>query len=75
MVLASLLGMPAPVAAGLGYAAVFGSATNTYFAPILIGVEVFGFGSLPLFFVVCTTAYCFGSHNSIYAAQKVLEDD
>ena len=61
--------------AGLGYAAVFGSATNTFLAPILIGAEVFGFENLPLFFIVCTAAYCFGSHKSIYSAQKILEED
>lgn len=30
------------VCAALGYAAVFGSATNTLLAPVLIGMEVFG---------------------------------
>ena len=41
-VLGSLAGLPPMVCAALGYAAVFGSATNTLLAPVLIGMEVFG---------------------------------
>ncbi len=69
-VLAGLLGMPVPLAAALGYAAVFGSATNTFLAPVLIGAEVFGFQYLPCFFIVCATAYTFNSGRSIYTLQK-----
>ena len=43
VVLAGILGMPVEPCAALGYAAVFGSATNTLLAPILTGCEVFGF--------------------------------
>lgn len=71
-VIASFFGLPVELVAALGYASVFGSATNTYFAPILIGAEVFGFSNLPLFFIVHTAAHCLGSHTSIYSAQKVL---
>lgn len=68
---ATLLGLPLPLAAALGYAAVFGSASNTLWAPILIGVEVFGFESLPVFFIVCTVAYVCNFGQSIYAQQKL----
>ena len=73
--LAVLIKVPPKLCAALGYAAVFGSATNTFFAPIMIGAEVFGFENLPLFFIVCTVAHCFGTHNSIYSAQKVLSEN
>ena len=52
------------------YAAVFGSATNTLLAPIFIGCEVFGFSSLPTFFIVCVVAYLFNMDKSIYALQE-----
>lgn len=39
-------------------------------APILIGCEVFGFGNLPIFFIVCVVAYLFNMDKSIYALQK-----
>lgn len=64
------LGMPVELCAALGYAAVFGSATNTLLAPILIGCEIFGFGNLPAFFIVCVVAYLFNMDKSIYALQE-----
>lgn len=70
VILAGILGMPVELCAALGYAAVFGSATNTLLAPILIGCEVFGFGNLPAFFIVCVVAYLFNMDKSIYALQK-----
>ena len=60
--------MPVELCAALGYAAVFGSATNTLLAPILIGCEVFGFGNLPMFIIV--VAYLFNMDKSIYALQE-----
>ena len=70
VVLAGILGMSVELCAALGYAAVFGSATNTLLAPILIGCEVFGFGNLPAFFIVCVVAYLFNMDKSIYALQE-----
>lgn len=70
VVLASLLGLPAAFAAALGYAAVFGSATNTLIAPMIIGAEVFGYEYFPYFVIVCAIAF-FGNGNlSIYPLQK-----
>lgn len=68
---AAAFGLPFPLAAAVGYAAVFGGATNTLLAPILIGCEVFGFDSLPLFFVVCLVAYVCNGGQSIYAQRKI----
>lgn len=70
-VLAAAVGVPLPIAAALGYAAVFGAATNTLFAPILVGAEIFGFDLLPAFFVVCTVAYVCNGGKSIYAQKKL----
>ncbi|MFU0826753.1 MAG: Voltage-gated chloride channel protein [Lachnoclostridium sp.] len=69
--LASLIGLPAEFAAALGYAALFGSATNTLISPIFIGAEVFGFDYMPYFFVVSVIAYIFNGNKSIYPAQKI----
>lgn len=71
VVLGGLMGLPVPLVAALGYAAVFGSATNTLLAPTFIGAEVFGFAYLPHFFVVCAVAYLFNMDKSIYALQEV----
>ena len=56
-VLASVFGLPVPLCAALGYAAVFGSASNTLLAPALIGAEVFGWAGAPAFLIACAAAY------------------
>ena len=68
---ATMVGIPLPLAAALGYAAVFGAATNTLFAPMLIGAEVFGFEMLPAFFIVCVAAYTCNGGQSIYQQKKL----
>ena len=68
---AAMVGIPLPLAAALGYAAVFGGATNTLFAPIFIGAEIFGFDTLPAFFIVCVLAFACNGGQSIYPQKKL----
>lgn len=70
ILLGNFLGLPLLLAAALGYAALFGSATNTLIAPVLIGAEVFGYANLPYFALVCTLAYGVNGNHSIYAMRK-----
>lgn len=71
IILGSILGLPAKFVAALGYATVFGSATNTFLAPMFIGAEVFGYEYLPFFFVTCSLGYIFNGKQSIYSSQKI----
>ena len=68
---AGMFGVPLPLAAALGFAAVFASASNTLWAPILIAGEIFGFNCLPAFFIVCTMAYMCNGGQSIYKQKKI----
>ena len=68
---AAMVGVPLPLAAALGYAAVFGGATNALFAPIFIGAEIFGYDTLPAFFIVCVVAFTCNGGQSIYAQKKL----
>ena len=68
---AAMVGVPLPLAAALGYAAVFGGATNTLLAPIFIGAEIFGFDTLPAFFIVCVLAFACNGGQSIYPQKKL----
>ena len=68
---AGMFGVPLPLAAALGFAAVFASASNTLWAPILIAGEIFGFNCLPAFFIVCTVAYICNGGQSIYKQKKI----
>lgn len=78
IVLAPYLGLPVLLVAALGYATVFGSATNTFWAPIFIGIEVFGPDNALAYFVTAAAAYMVSHRHSIYSYQKVamtnLED-
>jgi len=65
-----LLGIPIEITAALGYAAVFGSGTNTLLAPILIGAEIFGPQNIICFAIVCSLAYVFNGNKTIYTSQK-----
>ncbi|MHC5268822.1 chloride channel protein [Enterococcus sp. LJL98] len=70
VVCAPLFGLPVAFVAALGYASVFGSATSTFIAPIMIGCEVFGFQYLPFFFIVNAFSYYASQGKSIYSLQK-----
>lgn len=62
--------LPAALCAAMGYAAVFGSATNTLIAPALIGAEVFGWAAAPYMLVTCALAYAVNGNGSIYSGQR-----
>lgn len=64
------LHLPIELCAALGYAGVFASATNTLFAPIMIGLEVFGGSNMFAFIIVCIFAYLINGNKSIYTAQS-----
>ena len=70
VVLAGFFGLPVALVAGLGYVSVFGSATNTLLAPILLGGEVFGFANTPYFAIVAVAAFLLSHKHTIYALQK-----
>ena len=71
VILGGIFGLPPMLCAALGYAAVFGSATNTLIAPIMIGLEVFGGADMILFVIVCAIAYGVNGNLSIYAQEKL----
>ena len=71
VILGGIFGLPPMLCAALGYAAVFGSATNTLIAPIMIGLEVFGGADMVLFVIVCAIAYGVNGNLSIYTQEKL----
>ncbi len=60
------------VCAALGYAVVFGSATNTLLAPVLIGMEVFGMENELTFFAVYLVVFLDNGNRRIYTAQEKI---
>lgn len=69
-VLGMFFGLPIEFLAAVGYCAVFASATNTFLASFLIGIEIFGYDMASYLFVACAIAYLFSGELSIYEGQK-----
>lgn len=70
--LAPFFGLPIEMVAALGYVCVFASATNTFFAPLFIGFEVFGSEYFVFFFLALVFAYILNRNYSIYSKQERL---
>ncbi len=69
--LGELCGVPMEVMAALGFVAVFGAATHTPLACLLLGVELFGAGLVvPLAIAVFVATTCVGSRG-VYQSQRV----
>lgn len=66
---ATYAGVPAPLAAGVGLAALFGAAANTPLAMTVMAVELLGPGVLPHVALVVVVAYLLTGRRSIYTAQ------
>jgi H+/Cl- antiporter ClcA len=68
--LGHLLGLDPAFTAALGFAAVFAGASKTPLACTVMGVELFGGGSVLYLLVACFTAYAVSGRRSIYSTQR-----
>jgi len=57
--------------AALGLLAVFGSATNTPIATIVLGIELFGINALPFYIISVLISYYTLGHHGIYSSQII----
>jgi len=71
--LATLLGAPVDLFAGLGFVAIFAGAANTPLACTIMGIELFGAHYTVYFAVACFVAYLFSGHSGIYLSQRLGE--
>jgi H+/Cl- antiporter ClcA len=55
----------------VGFVAVFAGAANTPLACTVMGVELFGSGTVVAMAIGCVLAYVFSSHRGIYATQRI----
>lgn len=69
--LAHVLPLPAPLLAGMGFAAVFAGAANTPIASTLMAMELFGAHAGAYAGVACVFSYLFSGHSGIYRSQRV----
>ena len=66
-----LMGVPTDLMAAIGFVAVFGAATNTPLACMIMGIELFGATHAVPLAIGCFTAYAASGHASIYGAQRI----
>ncbi len=73
--LGSALSVVIPVSfsllAALGFAAVFGGASNTPIACTIMAVEIFGYRIAPFALVACFMSYYCSGHHGIYKSQRI----
>ena len=68
-VAAPLLGLPAPLGAGLGLVSVFCGVTNAPLASLMLSIELFGSEYLPLFGIATAVSFMLSGHFSLYHSQ------
>ena len=64
--------LPLDLLAGMGFIAVFGAATNTPIASIIIGLEMFGLNGILFFGMSTYVAYLASGRTSVYSSQQML---
>jgi H+/Cl- antiporter ClcA len=64
------IGLPAAVAAAIGFSATFGAAANTPITCTVLAADLFGSAVLPFAAVACVVAFACSTRRSIYAAQR-----
>ncbi len=67
------LGLPLDLAAGVGMAAAFATASNTPLALSIMAVELLGSGALPHVAVVTVVAFIASGNHSIFRAQRLAQ--
>lgn len=68
------LGVPPEVLAAVGFTAVFAGAANVPIACTIMGAELFGLDSLPLFAVACTASWAVSHPHGIYGQRRPMAD-
>lgn len=71
--LSSVLALPLPLLAGMGFVAVFGGAANTPIAATLMGIELFGAESGVFMAIACVMSYLCSGQAGIYRSQRLEE--
>lgn len=65
----SLVGLPVSLCAAVGMVAVFCGVTNSPITSLIIGFEMFGFGSMKFLLIGVTVSYVLSGYSSLYSEQ------
>lgn len=71
-VLGRLISFSPSFSAGIGLSAFFCAVTNCPLTSIILGVELFGTSSLPLFLIAISVSYMLSGYFGLYSSQKIV---
>jgi len=68
----SIIGLDVGFSAAVGLIAMFCGVVNCPVASIVLSVELFGAGGLPLFALSCAVSYMMSGNYGLYSSQKIM---
>ena len=68
----SIIGLDVGFSAAVGLIAMFCGVVNCPVASIILSVELFGAGGLPLFALTCAVSYMMSGNFGLYSSQKIM---
>jgi H+/Cl- antiporter ClcA len=68
--ISTILPLPAPLLAGMGFVGVFAGAANTPLAATLMAIELFGVSTGSYAGIACVVSYLCSGHTGIYRSQR-----
>lgn len=71
--LSSVIPLPLPLMAAMGFVAVFAGAANTPLATTVMAAELFGIQAAVYCGIACVLAYLFSGNSGIYSSQMIVE--
>lgn len=71
-IVAALLGLDPGYGAAIGFIALFCGVVNCPVASVMLALEVFGAGSVPIFAIVCGVTYMMSGYSGLYKSQKIV---
>ena len=67
-----LLGLDAPLAAQIGFVALFCGVVNCPVASLILALEVFGAENIPIFALICSISYMMSGKTGLYKSQTIV---
>ena len=71
-VFGKLIGLSGSFGAGIGLTALFCAVTNCPLTSVMLAIELFGIGSLPLFLIAIAVSYMLSGYFGLYSSQKII---
>lgn len=71
-VFGKLIGLNPSFSAGIGLTALFCAVTNCPLTSVILALELFGIGGMPLFVIAIAVSYMLSGYYGLYSSQKIM---